>query len=259
MAEKLLSWDQYATRWASLHGGVDPRRASSVIRGWLRWSYRLGWVLGKARVAPAAVTAANLLFCLAVPVVCAFGGPAPVFGGLLVVLAAVADSLDGAVAVLTRRVTKLGYVYDSVADRLGELAWLVAFVVVGAPVWLVVVCGAVTFLHEYLRARATAAGMTEIGVVTVAERPTRVILAAVGLVLSGVGAMFGHGLSVGGMTVLSSVWLLLGLIGLVQLVVAVRAVLTRHPELPLPDESTVDPTAESTLESTVDDLPLPGF
>ena len=31
-------------------------------------------------------------------------------------------------------------------------------------------------LQEYLRARAAAAGMTEVGVVTVWERPTRVIV-----------------------------------------------------------------------------------
>ena len=53
-------------------------------------------------------------------------------------LAAVADSVDGAVAVVTGRTTRLGYVYDSVADRLGEVAWLLAFWLVGAPGGLVV-------------------------------------------------------------------------------------------------------------------------
>ena len=52
------------------------------------------------------------------------------------------------------------------ADRIGELGWLAAFWVAGAPGWLVVAAGAASWLHEYLRARATAGGMAEIGAVT---------------------------------------------------------------------------------------------
>ena len=41
----LLSWDQYATRWSGLHGGVDPRRGSVLFRGWLRLAYGVGRML----------------------------------------------------------------------------------------------------------------------------------------------------------------------------------------------------------------------
>ena len=46
-------------------------------------------------------------------------------------------------------------------------------------------CSAV-FLLEYLRARAGNAGFDEVGVVTVAERPTRVIVLAPTLAVCGV-------------------------------------------------------------------------
>jgi CDP-diacylglycerol--glycerol-3-phosphate 3-phosphatidyltransferase len=125
--------------------------------------------------------------------------------------------------VLTNRVSRLGYVYDSVADRLGEAAWLVALWLLGVPAWLALAAGAAAWLHEYLRARATAAGMREIGVVTVAERPTRAIVVTVGLLLGGLAGAAGRPLVAGTATLAAAVLLLLGVVALGQLVVAVHA------------------------------------
>jgi len=225
----LLSWDQYATRWSGLHGGVDPRDGSPLVRGWLRLAYGVGRFLARLGVRPATVTVAGLLLCGLVPLTVRAGRFGPVLGAVLVVLSTVADSADGAVAVITNRVTRLGYVYDSVADRLGEAAWLVAFWLLGTPVWLVVAAGGVSWLHEYLRARATAAGMREIGVVSVAERPTRGIVVAVGLVLAGLASLAGPALRTGTATLAAAAWLLLGVVGLGQLTVAVHAALGHRP------------------------------
>ncbi|BCJ45386.1 hypothetical protein GCM10010168_86550 [Actinoplanes ianthinogenes] len=208
-----MNWDEYATAWSGLHGGFDPRRASPVVRGWVRTAYRIGAWLSSHRVSPMAVTTFGLLLCVAVPLVAPLSLLA---AALLVVLAALADGLDGAVAVVSDRVTKTGFVYDSMADRLGEAAWLTAFWLVGAPGWLVVVAGAASWLHEYLRARATAAGMSEIGAVTVAERPTRVLVAGLGLA----------GLAVVALPwVPPALWAALQFAGLVQLWIAVRRAL----------------------------------
>jgi phosphatidylglycerophosphate synthase len=226
----LASWEQYATRWSGLHGGVDPRQRSVLFRGWLRLAYRVGRVLARLGVRPAAVTALGLLLCALVPLAVRSGRLGPVVAAGLVVLAGVADSADGAVAVITNRVTRLGYVYDSVADRLGEAAWLVGFWLLGVPAWLVVAAGAVAWLHEYLRARATAAGMREIGVVTVAERPTRGIVVTLGFVLAGLGGLAGPALRVGTATLAAAAWLLLGVVGLGQLAAAVHAALGHRTE-----------------------------
>lgn len=211
-----MTWQEYAAAWSRLHGGFDPAAASPVVRGWIRLAYRGGSLLGRWRVSPGAVTAAGLVLCFAAPLAALLGRPGLVLGALLVLLAGFADALDGAVAVVTSRTSRLGFVYDSVADRLGELAWLAAFWVAGAPVWLVVAGGVVSWLHEYVRARAAAGGMDGLGIVTLGERPTRVSVAISGLLLAGV---FGY---VQIVWTAAFVWLALGLIGLVQLVIAVR-------------------------------------
>jgi CDP-diacylglycerol--glycerol-3-phosphate 3-phosphatidyltransferase len=222
-----MGWDEYVVAWSGLHGGFDPRAASPVVRGWVLLAYRIGSLLGRWGIAPLTVTLAGLLLCLAVPVVIGLAGPPAglAAGALLVLAAAVADGLDGAVAVVTGRVTRAGYVYDSVADRLGEAAWLAAFWLAGVPAWLAVTAGACSWLHEYLRARAATAGMTEIGAVTVGERPSRVAVAVTGLLLAPIAALLAPAWTVPALTVAVAIWLLLQVTGLVQLTVAVHAAL----------------------------------
>lgn len=213
-----LTWDEYAVAWARLHGGFDPRRAGPAVRGWLRMSYAIGAALGRLRVPPTAVTLAGLVLCVCVPAL----ADRPAIAALFVLLAAVADSVDGAVAVVSSRATRLGHLYDSMVDRVGEACWLAAFWVVGAPGLLVVVAGAVSWLHEYLRARATVAGMREIGVVTVGERPTRVSVAFAGLLLAALAGVIQPDLAAGTITVATVIWLTLAVFGLAQLLASVR-------------------------------------
>ncbi|MDG4832196.1 CDP-alcohol phosphatidyltransferase family protein [Solwaraspora sp. WMMD1047] len=220
-----LSWDEYAASWARLHGGFDPRQATPTVRGWLRMAYEVGSVLSRLRVSPTAVTVLGTLLCAAVPLVVARGPSGPLLGAVLILLAAVADSADGAVAVVTGRTSRLGYVYDSVADRLGEAFWLLAFWLVGVPGTLVVTAGALSWLHEYVRARAVSAGMKEIGAVTMGERPSRVSVAIVGLLAAGVTGLIRPELAAGTMTVATTVWVVLAAFGLVQLLAAVRRTL----------------------------------
>jgi phosphatidylglycerophosphate synthase len=217
-----LTWEEYAAAWSRLHGGFDPDAASPLVRGWVRLAYRGGSLLGRLRIAPTAVTTAGLLLCVAVPFAALLGPTGLLLGGLMVLLASFADGLDGAVAVVTGRTTKIGFVYDSVADRLGEAAWLVAFWVAGVPSWLVVAAGAVSWLHEYVRARAAAAGMREIGAVTVGERPTRVSVAISALIVGGVAGLVRDGWDVTVVTVGAAVWLALALVGLGQLTMTVH-------------------------------------
>ncbi|AVT41837.1 CDP-alcohol phosphatidyltransferase [Plantactinospora sp. BB1] len=199
--------------------------ATTSVRRWLRMSYVLGCFLARLHVSPTAVTVLGVLLCVAVPVAVAQSRPGPL-GPLLaagfVLLAAVADSIDGAVAVVTGRTTRLGYVYDSLADRVGEVCWLIAFWLVGAPGVLVVAAGGLSWLHEYTRARSVSAGMKEIGTVTVGERPSRVSVAVVGLLVAGLAHLVMPELAAGTITLATAVWVLLGFFGMVQLLSAVR-------------------------------------
>jgi CDP-diacylglycerol--glycerol-3-phosphate 3-phosphatidyltransferase len=219
----LTDWDGYARQWSALHGGYDPRTAGVFVRGWLYLAYSIARPMASAGIGPSAVTSAGVLVAVAVPAVALLGpwwGPV---GALLVLLGAVADSVDGALAVVAGRETRLGQVYDSAADRVTEAAWLVALFLLGAPGWLVSGCLAVTWLHEYVRARATVAGMSDIGAVTIGERPTRVLVAVFGLLAVGAAEVVDLGGTAA--TVTAVVWAVPGVVGLLQLTVAVRRAL----------------------------------
>ncbi|HEV7962176.1 MAG TPA: CDP-alcohol phosphatidyltransferase family protein [Actinoplanes sp.] len=217
-----MTWEEYTAAWSELHGGFDPAAASPLVRGWVRLAYTGGSSLVRLRIGPMAVTGIGLASGVAVPFAVLPGPGGLLLGGVLVLLASFADGLDGAVAVLAGKVSRLGFVADSVADRLGEAAWLAAFWLAGAPGWVVVAAGAVSWLHEYVRARATAGGMREIGAVTVGERPTRVSVAVSGLIVGGVAGLLHAGWDAVVLTAAGVVWLALGVIGLAQLTTAVR-------------------------------------
>lgn len=168
----MLDKDDYFRRWAQLHGGYDPA-AHLLARTWLTAVYALARPC--RGVPPLAITAAGLLVAVAVPWLAARDWA--VLAAVAVAVSGVLDSLDGAVAVGTGRDTRLGFVLDSVADRVSDTAYVVAFFVLGAPGWWCATAAGLCALQEYLRARAAAAGMDEIGIVTVFERPTRTVLA----------------------------------------------------------------------------------
>jgi CDP-diacylglycerol--glycerol-3-phosphate 3-phosphatidyltransferase len=222
-----------------MHGGYDPRAANSLVRGWLQLAYWIARLLAAVQVAPNAVTAAGLALSVAVPMVALHGRGWFLLAAGLVLLSALADTVDGALAVVSLQSSRLGQVFDAVADRLAEVCWLLALWLAGAPGWLAVACAGLAWLHEYLRARAGIAGMTDIGTVTVAERPTRVLAVLFGLTLAGfAGALGGQGLAravglagtelaAGSATVTAAIWAVLGLVGLAQLGDSVRRELTR--------------------------------
>ncbi|MGX6604231.1 CDP-alcohol phosphatidyltransferase family protein [Micromonosporaceae bacterium Da 78-11] len=227
-----MTWEEYVAAWSKLHGGFDPTTATPVVRGWVRLAYRIGSWLGRRGVGPTAVTAAGLALCLAVPFAALLGRGGLLLGALLVLLASFADGLDGAVAVVTGRTSRLGFVYDSVADRLGEVGWLTGFYVAGVPGWLVVAAGGVSWLHEYVRARATASGMSDIGTVTLGERPTRVSIAISGLLLAGMAGFVHDTWAPTVLIVAAATWFTLAVVGLAQLAVAVRRALVGDPGSP---------------------------
>jgi phosphatidylglycerophosphate synthase len=121
--------------------------------------------------------------------------------------------------VLTDRTTAWGFVLDSVADRICDALYLVALWLAGAPSGGCVAAGALVGLLEYARARAGNAGFGEIGVVTVCERPTRVIVAAAAFLVGGlVPDRAGVAATLGAVATAA-----LAAIALVQLAVVVRA------------------------------------
>jgi phosphatidylglycerophosphate synthase len=223
--------------WGSHERADGPARATPAVRhvgavtsGIGRATHRIGLLLGRLRMSPALIRWIAMGLSLAVPIVVLRGGPATLLAAGLVAAAAVIGTVDATVAVTSGRLTRLGVVYDPVVDRLCELCWLFALWLLGAPAGLVVAGGILTGLYEYIRARAMLVGMTGRGVATIGGRSARIVVMTTGLAFAGFGdwatGMFSSaGFSAGMATITGVGWVLLGLIGMGQLLVAVHEAL----------------------------------
>ncbi|MCA1720006.1 MAG: CDP-alcohol phosphatidyltransferase family protein [Actinobacteria bacterium] len=217
--------DGYFDRWQVMHGGYDPRTGSAWLRGWLTMVHFLARPLARIGVQPDVVTISSIWLAGLVIVLSDVGGRWWIAAGWTMVASGLFDTLDGCVAVLEDRTTKWGYVLDSMVDRITDCMFLVAVVIVGCPLRLAIVLGVGFFLMEYLRARAGNAGGDEVGRITMAERPTRVILLSPSIHFSGVFLGLSDVLPVIGPSVL----LAMTAISLVQLAVTVRRQLVAMP------------------------------
>lgn len=209
---------EYVERWSASHG-YDARLNPVVLR-WLTAVYALARPLALARVSPHVVTLLGVAAAAAAAALAALDLRWSVAAALLVFLSGLLDGLDGAVAVLRTKVTVVGAIVDAAGDRVSDLLFVSALFTAGAPGPLCAFGAALMFLHEYVRAHARAAGMSEVGVVTVAERPTRVIVTGTFLMAYGL-----SGQEIWP-TLGAAAWTGLGLVGLIQLVLVVRRRLT---------------------------------
>jgi phosphatidylglycerophosphate synthase len=205
--------------WSQLHGGAQP---VGLVGAWLRVIHALARPFVRRGAPPDAITLLGLGVAALVLRPAAGGGRWPLLAALLVVLSGVLDGLDGAVAVLGRRVSARGAVLDSICDRLADGCFVAALWLAGAPAGWCVAGGALALLHEQLRAAARLNGLTEVAVISVSERPTRVIVSAAFLLAAGVHPSAAPAWAGAG----AIAWTVLGLIGFTQLTVAVVRKLT---------------------------------
>jgi phosphatidylglycerophosphate synthase len=212
-----LNKREYLSRWSELHEGIDPDGVP-FVRWWLGIAYALGRPLAAARVAPTALTLIGVLVAVAVVPVAGLGDRWPLLATVLVILSGLVDNLDGTVAVLSDRVTRWGALVDAVGDRLADTAYAVAFWALGAPVWLCLLWAGVSFLAEYARTRGQVLLRAPVEVVTVGERPTRVVITA--LFLAAAGVLSGQAADV--VTVGAAAGAGMAVVGLVQLMVVLR-------------------------------------
>ena len=217
MARAVLTREAYLDRWQTLHGGYDPR-GSKLVGPWLSVVYGVARPFARAGIPPDVVTLLGVVVSGLVVWLCWLGGRWVILAAVVVGLSGLLDSIDGAVAVLTDRVTRWGAVLDSVVDRVSDVLYLVALWLVGAPAWVCVVAGVLLFTQEYARARATAIGLDDVGVVTIGERPTRVIVVAMFLLAAGIYPDVATSWAMAG----AAASLTIGLVALAQLLVVVR-------------------------------------
>jgi CDP-diacylglycerol--glycerol-3-phosphate 3-phosphatidyltransferase len=144
--------------------------------------------LGKLGLTPNSLTIVGFLGTCVAAAAAAAGAWA--LAGILVVVFGIFDLFDGALARATNQASKFGAFLDSTLDRTGENLVYVGIAVGCAArgftlgVALAALAMATASVVTYTRARAEAVGLH--GEVGIAPRPERLVVLALGLVLTGV-------------------------------------------------------------------------
>ncbi|GAB3685458.1 CDP-alcohol phosphatidyltransferase family protein [Angustibacter aerolatus] len=218
-----MTREEYLRRWSQVHGGADT--SHGVARWWLSLVYLAARPVAALRVPPDAVSVLGVLVCAAVVPLALAGSRWPLAVAGVVLVGGLLDGVDGAVATMRDAATRWGAVLDAACDRVADTLLVAGLLALGgldddaaAVGWLAAGCALVSLLHEYLRARAAAAGLTDVAVVTVGERPTRVAIALMFALGAGVRPEWADRLGLLGLVG----WALTGVVGLTQLVVVLR-------------------------------------
>jgi CDP-diacylglycerol--glycerol-3-phosphate 3-phosphatidyltransferase len=156
--------DDLRERWAARHPGYDVGKG--LLSRWLRVMWWLARPLVAARVPPDVVTVAGGVLAVAA------AGSRPGRASTLLIASAVADGLDGAVAIVTDTSTAHGTMLDHACDRVGDVAAGIVLCRAGGPRVLVGSALVLSLAQETWLRRTP--------VLTANERPTRIVCAAVG-------------------------------------------------------------------------------
>jgi phosphatidylglycerophosphate synthase len=157
--------DEFFSIWSRLHGDAN---ISGIVKGWLSISYVIVKPLSKARVTPNILTILGLFFGVLL-----YANAEIFWAPALLVLSLICDGIDGSLAIVTSKSTKWGAILDSTVDRLTEIFWVLALYKIGADLKILIVVLLAASVQEYIRARAAGLGVSEVGIVTFAERPVR--------------------------------------------------------------------------------------
>jgi CDP-diacylglycerol--glycerol-3-phosphate 3-phosphatidyltransferase len=172
----MLSKDEFKTKWSSLHSDAETK---GIVGAWLNISYRFGLICTLLRISPNALTMLGLLGAVATAVTAQTA-----WAILFLVFSLFCDGIDGSVAIFQHRESKFGATLDSVVDRISEALWFYALYAIGVSAWIPITLWSVAAFQEYARAKLVSLGVSDIGVVTPAERPVRASFLFIVLILN---------------------------------------------------------------------------
>jgi len=164
----------FFAKWSALHGNAEIK---GIVKAWLNISYGSARFMSALRVTPNLLTLLGIVFAIAMAL-----NPLSLWTIPLLVLSLYADGIDGSVAIYQNRESQFGAILDSVADRISEALWFYVAYRIGAPAWIVLLTYVIASTQEYARARLGGLGISEVGVVTPAERPVRASFIFIALV-----------------------------------------------------------------------------
>jgi CDP-diacylglycerol--glycerol-3-phosphate 3-phosphatidyltransferase len=172
----MLSKEEFKAKWSSLHSDAET---TGIVGAWLHISYRFGLICTLLRISPNVLTLLGLLGAVAT----AFTAQS-LWAILFLVFSLFCDGIDGSVAIFQHRESKFGATLDSVVDRISEALWFYALYTIGVPAWIPITLWSVAAFQEYARAKLFSLGVSDIGVVTPAERPVRASFLFIVLILN---------------------------------------------------------------------------
>jgi archaetidylinositol phosphate synthase len=165
-----MNHSDYLVRWSSLHGYPQGEGPTGIARGYLLINFYLAKPFVALRIPADVVSLLGLLLaCLALLQRNTLWAP------LFILLSVISDGRDQA--------TKWGAVWDSTLDRIVEALWVLTAYFAGVPSWALLIAWCAAATQEYARARLSSLVDSEIGVVSICERPVRAIFIAIALAL----------------------------------------------------------------------------
>lgn len=189
----------------------------------------VGRVILSTRFQPGAVVGVGLVASLLIPLCVLLGGPVILATLPLIGITALADSSYALLAARSTSLSRRVLVFEPLAARLSEGAWLVALWLLGAPGWAVTITGGLCWMYVLTRNRSRQVGLRDLGMTTMGERSVRELVVALGFGAAGVIAVAGGGQYeqwIGGaITIAVTAWMLLAALGLLQLVIVVSTAL----------------------------------
>ncbi len=166
-----MTFADYLLVWSNLHGDAKP---SKVVRGWLRIGFALSSLVLK--VSANVITVFGGFFAVLVLGYFHNFNDQYIAVSLGVLFLAMVDSLDGIVAVRKGKASRWGAYLDSIVDRFVDVSFAILLYLGGAPFVICLIAACLTLVHEYMRARSTGLGHSDVGAITVGEKPTRVAI-----------------------------------------------------------------------------------
>jgi len=188
-----MNQSDFFKSWSSLHGNA---KISGIVKGWLTISYLLVKPLAKLKITPNILTIFGLFFGVLL-----YLNALSNWAVILLTLSLICDGIDGSLAIITGKASKWGAMLDSVVDRVTEFFWALTFIAIGANTNVVIAALLIASVQEYLRARAGGLGLSEVGVVTIAERPVRASILFV--------AIIAYILNIEIVNILATIWLVM--------------------------------------------------
>ena len=175
-----MTFAEYLVAWAQLHGTQSPK---GLVRIWLRIAFFLSTPLTKFN--PNLITAFGPVLMGAAIYFASSPNRNYFLASIIVLVVGLVDSFDGMVAVRTSKTSSWGAFLDGIVDRLIDVGIGILLIVLGAPVELAVLAISIALIHEYMRAKASGIGYREVGIITPAEKPTRIALGVMFLLAAG--------------------------------------------------------------------------